>query len=243
METFLILGMILLLVLIILPFWFLAPRASRDSRLVQDVFGPERYRYTLSLPENYSEDEKFSLVVILHYGGHGAPYFGKMILVDFVEPALRELNAIFVAPDCPTRNWVQPKSVQLVLDLLEEIQEKYNVDPDRVLVTGYSLGGVGTWNLAGEYPDRFSAAIVMAGFPPDDVLEMDWQIPLYVIQGRNDELFPVAETTKIVAQLEEKGVDISYRILERVTHYETHKYVPILRDVVPWIKTAWEKKN
>ena len=227
--------------LIIAPLWVLVPRSPKQSRLIQNTFKSERYRYTLLLPDGYSGKEAVPLVLVLHYGGHGTPYYGKAILVDLVEPALRDLSAIFVSPDCPAEDWTQPESVQFVLALLDYLQKEYNIDSERILITGYSLGGIGTWHLAEQYPERFSAAIVMAGLPPSTELIMDWQIPLYVIQGSEDELFPVEIMTKFVAKLEESGADVAYRVLDRVTHYESNRYIGPLKETVPWILKYWQK--
>ena len=156
-----------------------------------------------------------------------------------IEPAFRELRPIIIAPDCPTRDWTQPESEQLIFDLLDSIRERFNIDPGRILLTGYSLGGMGTWHFAGCYPERFSAAIVMAGRPPADVLEITWKVPLMVIHGRKDELLALYETKNTVIQLENQGVDIEFRILEGVTHYETHFFVAALRNTIPWLLEKW----
>ena len=108
------------------------------------------------------------LILALHYGGHGAPYYGKDILTGLVEPALREVEAIIVAPDCTGDDWTDAQSEEDVIALLDHVQGAYNIDPQRILVTGYSMGGIGTWHLAARHQDRFTAALVMAGVPPPD---------------------------------------------------------------------------
>ena len=102
---------------------------------------------------------------------------------------------------------------------------------------------MGVWHYAGQYPERFTAAIVMAGTPPEDVLEIDWQIPLMVIHGREDEVLPLHETRDIVLQLEKRNVDITFRVLEGVTHYETHYFVAALRNTLPWLAEIWNRKG
>ena len=197
------------------------------------------HRYTLFIPENYTAEKAVPLVLALHYGGHGAPFYGKFILTDMVEPALRELGAIIVSPDCPASDWTQPESEEYVIDLLEDIQANHNIDDEKVLVTGYSLGGMGTWHFAASHPEIFAAAVVMAGMPPANALEIDWHVPLYVIHGRNDEVLPIDPTLSAVAQLQSQGEHIKLKILEGVTHYETHLFVNELRSTIPWIEENW----
>ncbi|MBC8496964.1 MAG: prolyl oligopeptidase family serine peptidase [Anaerolineales bacterium] len=198
------------------------------------------HRYTLSIPEDYSGEKPVPLVVALHYGGHGTPFYGKSILTDMVEPALRELGAVIISPDCPSSDWTQPESEVFVIEILDTIQAKHNIDSDKVLVTGYSLGGMGTWHFAASQPDRFSAGVVMAGMPPGNALEIEWAVPLYVIHGRDDEVLPIDPTLSAVAQLQSQGVDIKLKILEGVTHYETYLFVEQLKDTIPWITDSWK---
>ncbi|MBC8507908.1 MAG: alpha/beta fold hydrolase [Anaerolineales bacterium] len=193
------------------------------------------HRYTISIPENYTGEKSVPLVLALHYGGHGAPFYGKFILTDMVEPALRELGAIIVSPDCPASDWTQPESEEFVLDLLEEIQANHNIDENKILVTGYSMGGMGTWHFAASHPEVFAAGVILAGMPPDNFLEIEWDVPLYVIHGRNDEVLPIDPTLAVVAQLQSQGEEIKLKILEGVTHYETHLFVDELKSTIPWM--------
>jgi predicted peptidase len=66
-------------------------------------------------------------------------------LTSLVEPALRELRAIIVAPDCNGSDWTQSNSEQDVLELLDHVEAAYNIDPNKTLITGYSMGDIGTW--------------------------------------------------------------------------------------------------
>jgi predicted peptidase len=243
MNVLLLVVLIVLLILIIMPFWLSAPKTSKDRRYVKGVLGPNHGRYTLSIPEDYTGNQPVPLVVALHYGGHGIPFYGELILRELIEPALRELGAIILAPDCPTEDWSQPESDQFILDLLSHVGDQYNLDPRKTLITGYSLGGIGTWHLAGQFPDRFATALVMAAQPPENTSVTNWTVPLYVIHGRDDELFPIVNTTKVIVQLENNDVDIAYRILERVSHFETQKFFTPLQDAVPWVLNHWDPRK
>ena len=235
-----LIGISLIAIGIISVFIFMTRKdQSTQPGFHHSILNPGNRRYTISVPVGYSGDQPTPLILALHYAGHGSPYYGELMLHSLIEPAFQEIEPIIIAPDCPAIDWTQPESEQLIFNLLENIQEKFNIDPQRILITGYSLGGVGTWHFAGRYPEQFNAAIVMAGRPPDDVDEIDWQIPLLVIHGRNDELNPLRVSEEIVLDLEKKGVDIEFRILESVTHYETHYFVPALRNAIPWLMEKW----
>jgi predicted peptidase len=241
MTTILCVALLLLPVIVILPFIYLGRSSMKKDGISQHILKPGPRRYTISIPDDYSKAKAVPVVVALHYGGHGAPHYGRFFLTEIVKPALDELDAIIIAPDCPAKDWLQPESENFVFDLLDHIRTDYNIDPNRILVTGFSLGGMGTWHFAGRFPDRFTAAIVMAGLPPDDALDLDWSVPLYVIQGRADELMPLTETTRAVARLEERDFPLKYQILERVTHFETHKFVKPLQATIPWLREIWRE--
>jgi predicted peptidase len=242
MNILLILAMLVLLFLVLLPFWLAVPGKSKDGRLIKEVLPPGQRRYSLLLPEGYQGDTPVPLVFALHYSGHGLPFYGELFLTELIGPALSKLGAIMVAPDCPAKDWTCPESEAFVLNLLDFIESNYDIDPSRVLLTGFSMGGIGTWHLASKFQDRFTAALVMAAGSPEDTLTTDWTLPLYVIHAREDQLFPIANTTRAVVNLEESGVDITYRILEHTTHYETQKFIIPLQDAASWIIEHWENR-
>ncbi|MBN1813958.1 MAG: prolyl oligopeptidase family serine peptidase [Anaerolineae bacterium] len=213
---------------------------AAPSRIQTDTLQPGNRRYTIAVPADYTGDRRVSLVLALHYGGHGTPYYGRDFLTGLVEPTLRELGAIIVAPDCTGSDWTQPNSEQDVLDLLDHVEAAYNVDSSKTLVTGYSMGGIGTWHLAARHQDRFAAALPMAANPPSSALDTVWHIPLYVIHGSQDELFPLGSTQTTVDHLVTGGVSVELVVVDGVTHYETHRFVEPLREAVPWIQEAWE---
>ena len=196
-------------------------------------------RYTIAIPEQYDELNPVPLIIALHWGGPVTPYYGHAILAGLVEPALKKLGAIIVAPDCNAGTWTNEQSESEILSLCEYIQGNYLIDVAKIMLTGYSLGGIGTWYMAARHQDRFAAAVPMAAKPPSGVLNVDWHIPLFVIHGQQDELFPVQETKKITKQLQKTGIDVKLLVLDGVTHYETGFFIEPLRKAVPWIETAW----
>ena len=240
LVNFLILAALLaLLAMLLAPFYLMNKKTAHKAGLNRLALAPGYRRYTLSIPENYTGDQPVPLILVLHYAGHGTPYYGELILTSLVEPAFRELGAIIAAPDCPDFDWTQPKSEQLLLDLLADLKGRFNLDPRRILLTGYSLGGIGTWHLAARHPEGFTAAIIMAGRPLAAYQTLNWHLPLMVIHGRNDELMPLQPTKEAVIWLEEQGVDIQLRILEGVSHYETHYFEVALRNTIPWLLDRW----
>ncbi len=206
----------------------------------QKVLPPGDQHYTIAVPTGYSGDKPVPLILALHFAGHGTPYYGRMILEELVEPALGDLGGLIVAPDCTADTWSNPQSEADVLTLLDYVSKNYAVDPERIVVTGYSMGANGTWYLAARHPGRFSAAVVMSGWPPDEVGRVDWQVPIYVIHSQQDEFIPLEPTRFAVTSLAEKGADIELLVLDNITHFETYRFIEPLRSVVPWIEQVWQ---
>lgn len=209
----------------------------------QEVLQPGEQRYTIAFPEEYPGDDDVPLILALHFAGHGTPYYGRTILEYLVEPALRDLGAVIVAPDCTAKSWSEPQSEKDVLAVLDFVVNNFAVDRKRILVTGYSMGGNGAWYLAARNQELFSAAVVMSGWPPAEVGQVEWQVPVYVIHSRGDEFIPIEPTQYAASIMAEQGVEIEFVILEDVTHFETHRFIKPLNSAIHWINGIWQSKS
>jgi predicted peptidase len=214
-------------------------RSAMAYQILEKKFHPDQHTYTIAIPDDLGL-EPAPLIVALHFAGHGAPYYGKAILTGLVGPALGELNAIIAAPDCTGSSWTDPQSEVDLLELMDYLQNIHPIDPDKILLTGYSMGGVGTWYLASKHQNLFSGGLIMAGIPPARVLEVDWTIPLYVIHSAADHLMPLDRTEAAVNELQAKGVSLEFVILDGIPHFETHRFQPALHAAISWIKRIWK---
>ncbi len=205
----------------------------------EQLLPPDGRRYAISIPENFDGAGPMPLVIALHWAGPVFPYTGKWLLLGLVEPALRELDALLVAPDCTQEDWVNPQSERETRELLDFVKQHYSIDSRKILLTGYSLGGIGTWYMAARNQDLYAAALVMSAIPLPDTSGIDWRIPLYVIHSRQDEIFPLEPVEETVEALRAKGVAIEFVIVDGITHFETERFVPSLRAAVPWIRSIW----
>jgi pimeloyl-ACP methyl ester carboxylesterase len=143
--------------------WFDAQR----GRLTKAYLAPEDdslQPYRLEVPADYDGSKPFPLVVLLHgYGGPGLTF-------DlWYEIGLRESKTpprpgyITVIPyGRGNTGWVLLGRND-VFHVVDEVRRSYRIDPDRVYVQGFSMGGSGTWYLATRYPDRWAACGPQAG--------------------------------------------------------------------------------
>ncbi len=210
-------------------------------RIQQKVKPDSDHRYTIAYPTGFSADPtvQYPLVLALHFAGHGSPFYGRLFLEALVAPAFESLGAIILAPDCTAASWDDRKSETDVLNLLDYVIDHYPADRRQVLVVGYSMGGNGAWFLAAQHPQLFSAAVVLSGWPPAEDTQVDWKVPMYIIHSRDDEFVPLATTERTVNLLLRRGVEVEFRILEGITHFETYKFIEPLRKAIPWIQQSW----
>ena len=218
-------------------------------------------RYAVAFPRQTEPSSQRPLIIALHYGWQGdvPRYYGRGYLESLVLPALSNLEAVLVAPDCPDVDWYQPTSEKALLALIEQMQEEFPIASNQVAFTGFSLGGMGTWFMANSHPGQISAAIPVAAPPvvtrPDvpvsTVLErlsdglsesVDGSaisVPIYAIHGREDEVIPLAPVENAVNQLIESGAPVRFVVVDGATHYNLGRYFTALRDAGEWLLDLW----
>ena len=192
-------------------------------------------RYTLVLPAGYQPNQTYPLVLALHYGGPVTPWYGAGLLEKIVEPGLRALDAIMVAPDCAHGGWDNKAGEAEVLALLDLLLAQYPIEPEKTILTGYSMGGKGAWYLAARQQARFAIAIPMASRPMPIALTAEWSIPIYALHGEQDELFPLAATAAFIEDLRAQGITVQFDVLPGVSHHELADFAGALQGLVPVI--------
>lgn len=202
----------------------------RDGRIL---------RYAVSLP-GQKREAAAPLILALHYGGEVTPYYGKGYLQLLAEPAFQNLSAVILAPDCPGRGWTDPKSEDAVLELIEFAKNTWPIDPSRVIVTGFSLGGIGTWYLSGRHPEIFCAAIPVASRPYG---EIKTNVPVFIVHGKGDEVISYKYSVEAAQELKSKGVQVELVLVEGLSHYQTQAYVRPVGRAVKWLQNLWSDKN
>lgn len=196
--------------------------------------------YGLSVPGDYKAGQPRALVVALHPGGERRRYYGSEYARMVVLPAVADLNAIVVAPDCPSNGWTDAQADSAVMALVDLMMRDYTIDRRRVLVVGFSMGGRGTWFLASHHRDLFTAAIPMAASAGTDPVESLATMPTYVIHSRRDQVVPFAPAERNAQELERLGRTVKFEALSEPTHFEMGAYAPALRRAVAWVNAQWE---
>jgi len=169
--------------------------------------------YAISVPE-LNEGEEVPLVIGLHGGGLGTGS-GDGFLRCLADQGFRKLDAIIFAPDAGDYYFWDENNYSLILTLIEYAKKSWPIDENKIVVSGYSNGGIGSWFFGTEYPDIFSAAIpVASNYDHNKKLK----IPFYVIHGDKDKTFPLSDMQDLVTSLKDKGSNIQLFVMEGYGH-------------------------
>lgn len=141
--------------------------------------------------------------------------------------------------------WYDAANESQVVNLVNFAVKHLNVDPKRVVVVGYTDGGNGSWFFSDMHPELFSAGIPMAtayGLFYENGILQKTEIPLYVIQGELDTLFPFTNTESAVELSLAAGSDITLIKAIGLTHTVPCEYLPYLKDAIEWLNSyVWEQ--
>jgi hypothetical protein len=180
--------------------------------------------YTIYVPDTYDPRTPIPLVLALHGGGAGGKD-GREVVGNgrdasslYIEE-IRRRRWILVCPNALQAPWAAPPNEPFLLSLLEEIQARYNVDLDRVYLTGHSMGGFGTWWLGPRQTDVFAAIGPSAGGgggPSKDLVSA--RTGVYVYHSSDDSIVNVASDQQAAKALLDQGADVVYLQLEDRGH-------------------------
>jgi predicted esterase len=120
--------------------------------------------------------------------------------------------------------------------------EEYHIESNRILLLGYSMGGLGVWYLAARHPDLFCAAIPISALVDAAATPIMDDVPLYLIHGDQDELFPLEEVKRLYQTQKTGGADIELKIVLGASHYQMDQFITPLKATIPWIKNIWVER-
>lgn len=178
------------------------------------------YKYLTYLPDNYDSTKADLYPVIIYLHGRSASGTNLSSVRRYGLPFFldrgKKLNYIVIAPQCPwgknwaSENWMDP--------MMQKLNKKYHVDNDRIYLTGMSLGGFGTWELANRYPNRFAAIAPMCGGGKTEWTNNIYHIPTWVFHGTQDRLVPVLRSDQMVDGLKKHNALIKYSRIPKMGH-------------------------
>ena len=186
---------------------------------LQAVKGKADYPFLLNLPSDSILKSKPPILIFLHgrsLSGNNLEIVKRYGIINEIIRG-REIPAIVIAPQVMMgKSWEADK----VLSVLQYVQSLYNTDSNRVYVAGMSLGGYGTLNFAGKYPELVAGAVALCG--GGNVVDAPnlGQVPLWIEHGIPDKAVPISESDKIAKAIKEYngGINLTYIRNPTATH-------------------------
>lgn len=205
------------------------------------VKGDVSYPYQVYVPADYTAESRWPVILFLHGAGErGAD--GLLQTTVGLAPAVRRAPArypaIIVFPQVPRDSQWVGTPAEVAFDALQRTMAEFRTDPDRVYLTGLSMGGHGTWYLAYRRPDLFAAVVPICGWipevprftgsvpvvPPDSgppipaLARQLRAMPVWIFHGEMDGVVPAAGSREPAAALREVGGDVRYTELLGLDH-------------------------
>jgi predicted peptidase len=197
------------------------------------------YKYQVFVPDNWTSQKRWPVILFLH--GAGERGDDGLFQTDIgIGKAIREnrnrFPAIVVIPQCRKEIWwAQSPMDDLAMKALEAATKEFHGDTQRTYLTGLSMGGYGTWHLAGKYPGRFAAIVPICGgilMPqisrqqsPDDTKpytdaanKIGNKTPVWIFHGGADDTVPVAESQRMASAMKSLSGEVHYTEYPGVGH-------------------------
>ncbi|MBP7558546.1 MAG: dienelactone hydrolase family protein [Chitinophagaceae bacterium] len=192
--------------------------------LLQPILGQQQertfvqeLRYLLYLPDGYEKDtaQKWPLMIFLHGSGESGTDLEKVKVHG--PPRLikegRRFPFIVVSPQA-TNGW---QTFQLI-GLLKELKQRLRVNPDKVYLTGLSMGGYGTWDLATEYPNEFAAIAPVCGGGDTSKAWVLRHVPVWCFHGALDNVVPPMLSEQMVAAVKKYNPAVKFTLYPDANH-------------------------
>ena len=175
--------------------------------------------YLLYLPRDYYEDSKqlWPTMLCLHGVGERGDDLERVKShgpAKYIDQG-RDYPFVIVTPQCPADAWWD---VDVLLALLDVVEETTRVDPDRVYLTGLSMGGFGTWHTAAREPARFAAiAPICGGGKVADAPRLK-NLPIWAFHGAKDTVVLPEKSIEMVDAVNRAGGIAKFTLYPDAAH-------------------------
>jgi predicted peptidase len=249
---------------IVIFFVFCTNLVAQDKSLFEKhwyIKAEDTLPYRLLLPQDYDTAKKYPLILFLHGAGergnnneaqlvHGASLF----LRDSIR---KKYPAIVVFPQCPSTSYwsnvqfetdnnnnkrvfrFQEKgeatvAMKMLINLIKEVQQKFNVDKKRYYVGGLSMGGMGTFELVKRNPKMFAAAFPICGGGNTKTANKLRRTNWWIFHGSKDDVVPPFLSQSMATALKQKGADVQLTLYPEANH-NSWDAAFAEKNLMPWL--------
>ncbi|OCT17265.1 hypothetical protein A8709_27445 [Paenibacillus pectinilyticus] len=195
-----------------------------SHRFCQDIPPNSSLNYQLFVPHDFElkSEQQYPLFVFLHgikKRGDDISVLNKYGLTWIAE-SKPDFPFIVVTPQCPAdSNWTHV--YQSVIALINEITTSYPVDTERMYLTGFSMGGNGTWDIAARSPELFSAIVPISGWYEPEKANLLKDVRIWAFHCVDDDVVRVSGTEEMVEAITNIGGNIKATYYSELGHSHT----------------------
>jgi len=210
---------------------------------------PVMYDYLIHFPKGYNDfGGKRPLLIFLHGAGEVGKDVTKIAELDACHYATGRIPAaefpfLVVSPVTPKHGWEPAKVVHLIDELLGDVRFGPRIDPNRIYLTGFSMGGFGTFQTACAFPDRFAAIVPLAGGgKPADASKLQ-TVPTWAFHGDADTVVSYTSTKHLIDAMETLNhPNVKLTTLHGAGH-GIPELVYTMREVYQWLLQQKKKEK
>ena len=203
---------------------------SPTGRFVDQTFRDDQgdHKYVVFVPANYRADKPSPAILFLHGAGERGKDNRLQLtigLAPFIQARATTFPFLAIFPQCEATegrileswNADQPGG-RGALAVLDDARKHYNFDSNKVVLTGWSMGGYGAWSLGTAEPNRWSAILPLSGGGDPEQAAKAKSIPVWAFNGAKDVLVKAEDGGKMVDALKAAGGTATLTILENGPH-------------------------
>jgi predicted peptidase len=210
--------------------------------------------YRLLKPAHIESGKVYPLVLFLHGAGERGTDNEKQLkyLPTWLasDENRQKYPCFVIAPQCPDEmKWSnvpwdgresEPLSnisrpMQAVVGILDNVIEHYPIDRSRIYLTGLSMGGYGSWELAERMPERFAALVPICGGGDETKADRLINLPTWAWHGDADQAVPVERSRRMIAAIEAAGGKPKYTELPGIGHDSWTPAYTGPAGLLPWL--------
>lgn len=196
-----------------------APMSPRQTAERATVIVPKEYEYLRYLPPDYdtAPERRWPLLLFLHGAGERGADIAKLRthgLPKQIEEG-RDLPFVVISPQCPAGEWWNVVALEALIDKLVAEQR---IDPDRIYLTGLSMGAFATWALAIMRPERYAAILPICGGGDPHRARVLRDVPVWTFHGDADQTVTITQSQQMVDAIKSVGGSPRFTIYPGVGH-------------------------
>ncbi len=180
-------------------------------------------KYTVFLPNGYDGVKKFPVVLFLHGSGergNDGVISSLVGLGAIIAGNPEDFPVIAVFPQARQTWSADSPDAEAALAALDDVLATYKADKNHVILTGLSMGGAGSWQLAAKHPERFVAVAPVCGFGTDETAEKvaKSNLPVWTFVGDADSDRILGSTRELVGILKKANANVRHTEYRGVGH-------------------------